>query len=47
MGQAKQLGLQVSDGNRFRADLEMSPFLRDVISFLPSYQEGEEWRGCL
>lgn len=46
-GQAKQLGLQVSGGNRYRADLEMSPFLRDIIQYLPDYQKGEDWRGCL
>lgn len=46
-GQAKQLGLQVSGGNRHRAGLEMSPFLRDVIQYLPRYQKGENWGGCL
>ena len=46
-GQAKQLGLQVSGGNRYRADLEMAPFLRDVINYLPSYQKGKHWGGCL
>ncbi len=46
-GQAKQLGLQVKGGNQYRASLEMSPFLRDVINYLPSYQKGEDWKGCL
>lgn len=45
--QAKQLGLRVSGGNQYRADLEMSPFLRDVINYLPPYQRGENWGGCL
>jgi superfamily I DNA/RNA helicase len=45
-GQAKQLGLQVSGGNH-RADLTMSPFLRDIIQYLPKYQKGEDWQGCL
>ena len=45
-GEARQLGLQVSSGNGYRADLEMSPFLRDVIEYLPLYQNGEDWGGC-
>ena len=45
-GQAKQLGLQVSDGNRYRAGLNMSPFLRDIIDYLPNAKSGEDWRGC-
>ena len=44
--QAKQLGLQISGGNRYWSILEMSPFLRDIIQYLPSYQRGENWRGC-
>jgi superfamily I DNA/RNA helicase len=46
-GQAKQLGLHVSGGGRFRADLNMSPFLRDIIDDLPNAESGEDWRGCL
>jgi superfamily I DNA/RNA helicase len=46
-GKAKQIGLQVSSGNIYRADLGMSPFLRDIIQYLPDYQKGEDWRGCL
>lgn len=46
-GQAKQLRLQVSGGNRYRAYLKMSPFLLDVINYLPSYQKGKDWGGCL
>jgi superfamily I DNA/RNA helicase len=45
-GQAKQLGLQVSGGNRYRAGLNMSPFLRDIIEGLPNAESGEDWRGC-
>ena len=46
-GRAKQLGLQVSGRNVHRADLEMCPFLRDIMLYLPDCQEGESWRGCL
>jgi len=44
--QAKQLGLDPKDGNLYRADLEMSPFLRDIMQYLPHYQNGEDWQGC-
>jgi len=47
IGQAKQLGLPIKAGNRFRAKLEMSRFLRDIIQYLPNYQSGETWKGCL
>ena len=47
VGQAKQLGLAIKVGNRFRAKLEMSKFLRDIIEYLPDYQSGENWKGCL
>lgn len=46
VGQAMQLGMQVKPGRRFRPLLEMSPFLRDIIGYLPTYQEGEYWSGC-
>jgi superfamily I DNA/RNA helicase len=46
-GQARQLGLAVDFGNGYRAKLEMSPFLRDIIQYLPKYQQGENWPGCL
>lgn len=46
-GQAKQLGLQVSGGGRFRAVLKMSQFLRDINDDLPNAESGEDWRGCL
>ena len=45
-GQAKQLGLAVNPGFGFRAKLEMSPFLRDIIQYLPQFQQGENWQGC-
>jgi superfamily I DNA/RNA helicase len=46
-GQARQLGLAVKPSNGFRAKLEMSPFLRDIIQYLPQFQQGENWQGCL
>lgn len=46
-GEASQLGLQVKSGKGFRAGLEMSPFLRDIMQYLPNYQLGENWKGCL
>ena len=46
-GQARQLGLAVKTGNGFRAKLEMSTFLRDIIQYLPQFQKGENWQGCL
>lgn len=45
-GQASRLGLQVSSGKGHRAVLEMSPFFRDIMKYLPQYQEGETWEGC-
>ncbi len=46
-GQANKLGLAINPGGGFRAILEMSPFLRDIIQYLPEYQKGENWQGCL
>ena len=46
-GQAKQLGLAIKPGKDFRAKLEMSRFLRDIMQYLPTYQKGENWKGCL
>jgi superfamily I DNA/RNA helicase len=46
-GEAKQLGFHVKSGNGYRAQLNMSPFLRDILNYLPEYQEGEGWGGCL
>lgn len=46
-GQAYQLGLTIKPGNSHRINLGMSRFLRDIKQFLPPYQEGKDWRGCL
>jgi hypothetical protein len=46
-GEAARLGLVVSQGNRFRPDLVMCPYLRDIIDYLPRYQLGEDWAGCV
>jgi superfamily I DNA/RNA helicase len=46
-GQAKQLGLAVKTASKFRANLEMSRFLRDIMQYLPNYELGESWKGCL
>src|SRR5262249_15622969 len=45
-GPAKQLGLTVTTGNRFWADLKMSPFLREIMDVLPNAVPGESWSGC-
>lgn len=52
---AKRLGLAVrtrsnsemSLRNRFSADLEMSPFLRDIMGVLPAAVRGASWAGCV
>jgi DNA helicase-2/ATP-dependent DNA helicase PcrA len=46
-GPAKQLGLTVTTGNKFWADLKMSPFLQDIMSVLPNAVPGESWGGCV
>lgn len=46
-GKAKQLGLPIKDENKNLIELEMSPFLRDVITFLPKATDGESWAGCV
>ncbi len=45
-GPAKQLGLTVTTGNQFWADLQMSPFLRDIMGLLPTAVAGDSWGGC-
>lgn len=45
-GKANQLGLKVNNKNKFSATLEMSIFLRDIINYIPHYQNGENWPGC-
>lgn len=42
-GPAKQLGLTVTTGNKFWADLKMSPFLRDIMGLLPNAVPGDSW----
>ena len=46
-GMAKQLGLKVMTGSPFWADLQMSPFLRDIMTLLPTAVSGESWGGCV
>ena len=46
-GGAKQLGLTVTTGNKYWADLGMSPFLRDIMGILPPAIQGASWGGCL
>jgi len=45
-GAAKQLGLTVTTGNRYWADLGMSPFLHDIMGILPPAVQGASWSGC-
>ena len=46
-GPAKQLGLTVTTGSGFWANLKMSPFLHDIMSILPDAVPGESWGGCV
>ena len=46
-GAAKQLGLTVTTGNKYWADLGMSPFLRGIMGILPPAIQGVSWGGCL
>jgi superfamily I DNA/RNA helicase len=46
-GPAKQLGLTVTTGTKFWADLKMSPFLHDIMSLLPVAAPGDSWGGCV
>ena len=45
-GPAKKLGLTVTTGSRFWADLRMSPFFHDIMALLPTAVPGESWGGC-
>ena len=47
IGEAARLGLDQGHGNKFRQTLEMSPYLHDIINYLPKYQKGEDWEGCV
>jgi len=42
-GDARRLGLSVSSGNRHWANLEMCPFLRDIMASLPEARDGDSW----
>lgn len=46
-GAAKQLGLTVTTGSRFWADLKMSSFLHDIMGVLPTAVPGDSWGRCL
>ena len=46
-GPAKQLGLTVTTGSKFWADLKMSPFLHDIMGLLPAAIPGDSWGGCV
>jgi superfamily I DNA/RNA helicase len=46
-GPAKQLGLTVTTGSKFWADLKMSPFLHDIVGVLPTAVPGDSWGGCM
>ena len=46
-GEAARLGLAQGRSNKFSQNLEMSPYLRDIIDYLPVYQNGEDWEGCM
>jgi len=45
-GPARQIGLTVTTGGKFWAVLKMSPFLRDIMSLLPTAVPGDSWGGC-
>ena len=44
---AAQLGLAKSKGNKDLRFLQPSRYLRDIITYLPKAQKGEEWKGCV
>jgi DNA helicase-2/ATP-dependent DNA helicase PcrA len=46
-GPSKQLGLTVTTGSRFWADLKMSPFLHDIMGQMPTAVPGDAWGGCV
>jgi superfamily I DNA/RNA helicase len=45
-GLAYQLGLAVTPGGGFWANLKMSPFFHDIMDVLPHAAAGESWAGC-
>ena len=46
ISEAARLGLAGGHSNKFHQQLEMSPYLHDIIDYLPNYQKGEDWEGC-
>lgn len=46
-GTAKQIGLTVTTGSKFWADLKMSPFPHDIMALLPIAVPGDAWAGCV
>ena len=44
-GEAARLGLAQGHSYKFRQELQMSPYLHDIINYLPKYQNGEDWEG--
>lgn len=45
-GPARLIGLNVTARGKFWADLQMSPFLHDIIGLLPDAVPGTSWGGC-
>jgi superfamily I DNA/RNA helicase len=45
-GEALRLGLAIRQQDRHHVQLEMSPFMRDIIELLPGGVAGHDWRGC-
>jgi DNA helicase II / ATP-dependent DNA helicase PcrA len=46
-GPARQMGLKVTSGGPFWANLRMSPFLEDILAVLPDAVTGDSWSGCV
>jgi hypothetical protein len=46
-GPAKQLGLTLTTGSKFWADLKMSLFLHDIMGVLLTTVPGDSWGGCV
>jgi hypothetical protein len=45
-GPARQIGLTVTTGSKYWANLGMSPFLHDIMNMLPTAAQGASWSGC-
>jgi hypothetical protein len=39
--------LTVTTGSKFWANLQMSPFLHDIMGLLPTAVPGDSWAGCI